>query len=365
MEAIINTRSPFYIKVTPTVGTIIDAEVEIYIYSGTFQSTPSSSDLKYTITKSKIGSNNYVVFEISELIRDYILNDYYTGSTTTNCVWVQPKLTINYNYISGQYTETPTPINYLAVDGYGYFDEGANPVLDIGYMQSNTIIYRPSDENIAIPVFRDNTNNTSVKYYNGSSLVYTVTVTATTNSLNKISYSGVPISPSAFNKVEVVSNYGSGNVTETINVYDLDCSKYTPIKVTFINKFGVLQELWFDKRSNESIESSSNTYKASVMDFSTSTPSYNTSGHQDVTLDLVGKESIVMNTGYIDESFNEVFRQLMLSELVWMQDPDDSSSYLPLRPKTQSLQFKTRVNDKLVNYTVEFDFAFDKINTIR
>lgn len=361
MEAIINTRSPYYIKVSDSL--LATATIELYIYSGAYQSSPSSSDLKYTITKSELETNNYVVFEISELIRDYILNDYYTGSSVTNCVWV--RTTITKKDSSGSTIGSASDTDYLAVDGYGYFDEGANPVLDIGYMQSNTIIYRPSDENIAIPVFRDNTNNTSVKYYNGSSLIHTVTITATTNSLNKISYSGTPISPSAFNKVEVVSNYGSGAVTETINVYDLDCSKYTPIKVTFINKFGIRQELWFDKRSNESIEASSNTYKASVMDFSTSTPSYSTSGHQDVTLDLVGKESIVMNTGYIDESFNEVFRQLMLSELVWMQDPDDSSSYLPLRPKTQSLQFKTRVNDKLVNYTVEFDFAFDKINTIR
>ena len=361
MEAIINTRSPYYIKVSDSL--LATATIELYIYSGAYQSSPSSSDLKYTITKSELETNNYVVFEISELIRDYILNDYYTGSSATNCVWV--RTTITKKDSSGSTIGSASDTDYLAVDGYGYFDEGANPVLDIGYMQSNTIIYRPPDENIAIPIFRDNINDTLVKYYNGSSLVYTVTVQETTNSLDKISYSGVPISPSAFNKVEVVSNYGSGDVTETINVYDLDCSKYTPIKVTFINKFGVLQELWFDKRSNESIETSSNTYKASVMDFSTSTPSYNTSGHQDVTLDLIGKESIVMNTGYIDESFNEVFRQLMLSELVWMQDPDDSSSYLPLRPKTQSLQFKTRVNDKLVNYTVEFDFAFDKINTIR
>ena len=363
MATIINTRSPFYIKVTPTVGTIIDAEVEIYIYSGAFQSTPSSSDLKYTISKSKIGSNNYVVFEISELIRDYILNDYYTGSTATNCVWVQPKLTINYNYTSGQATKTPTPINYLAVDGYGYFDEGANPEPSRSLLQSNTIIYRPSDHQITIPVFREDTN--TLKYYSGATLVHTETITSSTSSTDKIVYVKANITPSTFNKVVVNYDSGAGTADTTINVFDLDCSKYTPIKVSFINKLGALQEMWFDKRSNESIEASSNTYKASVMDFSTSTPSYNTSGHQDVTLDLVGKESIVMNTGYIDESFNEVFRQLMLSELVWMQDPDDSSSYLPLRPKTQSLQFKTRVNDKLVNYTVEFDFAFDKINTIR
>ena len=113
-----------------------------------------------------------------------------------------------------------------------------------------------------------------------------------------------------------------------------------------------------------SINVQSNDYKASVMDFS-STPTYDTSAHQNRVLDLVGTESITMNTGYIDEEYNEVFRQLMLSEQVWMTRLTDTEEVFPLRPKTQSLQFKTRVNDKLVNYTVEFDFAFDKINTIR
>ena len=359
MSTIINTRSPYYIKVSDS--SLATAILQLYIYSGAYQSSPSSSDLKYTVTKSELETNNYVVFEISELIRDYILNDYYTGSSATNCVWV--RTTIIKKDSSGTIIGSPSSTDYLAVDGYGYFNEGANPEPSRSLLQSNTIIYRPSDHQITIPVFREDTN--TLKYYSGATLVHTETITSSTSSADKIVYVKANITPSTFNKVVVNYDSGAGTADTTINVFDLDCSKYTPIKVSFINKLGALQEIWFDKRSNESIEASSNTYKASVMDFSTSTPSYNTSGHQDVTLDLVGKESIVMNTGYIDESFNEVFRQLMLSELVWMQDPDDSSSYLPLRPKTQSLQFKTRVNDKLVNYTVEFDFAFDKINTIR
>ena len=57
---------------------------------------------------------------------------------------------------------------------------------------------------------------------------------------------------------------------------------------------------------------------------------------------------------------------LKVSEQVWMTRlTETEEQVLPLRPRTQSLQFKTRTNDKLVNYTVEFDFAFDKINTIR
>ncbi len=366
MSTIINTRSPFYIKVSDS--NLQEATLTLHIYSGNFISSPTSTELKYTITKSELEESNYVVFEIAELIRDYILNDYYTGSTTTNCVWV--KATVTAKNESGVAITSPTispsvTNQFLAVDGYGYFDEGANPEPSRSLLQSNTIVYRPSDHQITIPVFREETN--TLTYFLDSTQVAQETIdkTTSTDSTDKIVYVKKNITPSTFNKVVVNYDSGGGTADTTINVFDLDCSKYTPIKVSFINKLGALQEIWFDKRSNESIQASSNTYKASVMDFSTSTPSYNTSGHQDVTLDLVGKESIVMNTGYIDESHNEVFRQLMLSELVWMQDPDDSSSYLPLRPKTQSLQFKTRVNDKLVNYTVEFDFAFDKINTIR
>jgi hypothetical protein len=159
----------------------------------------------------------------------------------------------------------------------------------------------------------------------------------------------------------IINSSGS---PEIVKIRTLDCSIYDPIKVTFVNKYGALQDLWFDKKSMNSINVQSNDYKASVMDFS-STPTYDTTAHQNRVLDLVGKESITMNTGYIDEEYNEVFRQLMLSEQVWMTRLTDTEEILPLRPKTQSLQFKTRTNDKLVNYTVEFDFAFDKINTIR
>ena len=83
------------------------------------------------------------------------------------------------------------------------------------------------------------------------------------------------------------------------------------------------------------------------------------------TLNLMGKESITLNTDYIDESCNEHIKQLMLSEQVWMTRLTDEEKIVPLKVKTQSLQMKKRVNDKLIQYTMEFDVAADKINTIR
>jgi len=383
---IINTRSPFYIK--SSASGMASGKIEIYIYEGTYQSSTSSSDLKYTITKSTLGTEEYVVYEVSELIRDYI-DVKYDGEYDSYCVWVRASLT---RYNSSGASIGGVHLDYIATDGYGYFEEGVNPEPSRSLLQSNEIMYRPEDGNINIPIFAEDTN--SVAYYNNGTLVRSQTITDNDNTNQKIQY--ISVSGNSDNATyeervledggtlessrcleqflnyldigkvdEIVVGYDTdaGSAAHIIKVRNLDCSIYDPIRVTFVNRYGALQDLWFDKKSVNSIEVQSSDYKSSVMNLSSLT--YDTSAHQNRVLDLVGKESITMNTGYIDESFNEVFRQLMLSEQVWMTRLTDKEEVLPLRPKTQSLQFKTRTNDKLVNYTVEFDFAFDKINTIR
>lgn len=394
MAQIINTRSPFYIKVSDS--SLATATLKLYIYEGVKDTSPDAADLKYTITKSELEANNQVVFEISELIRDYI-DVKYDGEYDSYCVWANAVITAEDSSGSSISSPTVTPSDYtnqfIAVEGYGYFEEGVNPEPSRSLFQSNLIIYRPNDGNINVPVFAEDTN--SVAYYNNGTLVRSQTISDNDNTDQKIQYistSGTSDSATYQERVledggtlesskcltdflslldigevdEIVVSYDTdaGTSAHVIKVRTLDCSIYDPIRVTFVNKYGALQDLWFDKKSMNSINIESNDYKASVMDFS-STPTYDTSAHQSRVLDLVGKESITMNTGYIDEEYNEVFRQLMLSEQVWMTRLTDTEEVLPLRPKTQSLQFKTRTNDKLVNYTVEFDFAFDKINTIR
>jgi hypothetical protein len=76
----------------------------------------------------------------------------------------------------------------------------------------------------------------------------------------------------------------------------------------------------------------------------------------------VGKESIVANTGFVCESMNEPFKQLMLSNQVWATI---SNNVTPVNIINSDFTYKTSLNDKLVNYTIEFEFAFDSINNIR
>lgn len=391
MAKLINTRSPFYVKYTdndPTY-TLNSVNLRIYIYSG--ESGDYSGALEYTIEKAVIGGVDYVVFEISELIRDFI-DVKYDGEYDSYIKWVRLLATGSDTDGNSVIIDPSSAIYYLATEGYGYFEEGINPDFDEGLMMSEGTIYRINDRSVNIPVSAETTN--SVAFRLNGETVYSTTISDDGDTNQKIQYIASDSNSTAdsyrervleaggifednslleafedeidIGQVdEVYINYTNDTETKTkiLKVKTFDCSKYEPIRVTFVNKYGALQDLYFTRRSNESINVQTEDYKASVMDFANF--SYDTSAHQMRTLNLMGNESITLNTDYIDESCNEHIKQLMLSEQIWMTRLTDEEKIVPLKLKSNSLQLKKRVNDKLIQYTMEFDVAADKINNIR
>ena len=354
MATKINVRSPFYIKASN--ASLASATLQLYVYTGVL-TTNKPPSAQYTITKNEIDSNNYVVFEISELVRDY-LDIEFDGTHTSYTVWVEADITM-YDAADGGGTSVGTSnTDYIALDGYGYFTDSINPELQRDALQSNLIIYKDENEDVILPVFAEDTN--TVKYYQDATLRYTVTITDNGNTNQKIQYISSSVVTGTFNKIVV--NYGAGT-DKTFTVEELQCSKYTPIIATFVNKFGALQDMYLDRKSTESINTKSETYKSSNIDLSTLT--YDVNQHQKNTFDKIGNESIVANTGYVDETYNEVIKQLMLSEQVWLKKLDGTGDVFPVNVTTQQLNYKTSVNDKLVQYTINFEYAFDKINNIR
>jgi hypothetical protein len=392
MAKLINTRSPFFIKVSDS--TLDTAKLELYIYEGTKNTTNLAPDLKYTIEKSELEGNNIIVFEISELVRDYIETKY-DGEYDSYTVWVNPVITATNEFGLTITSPTITPSvsgQFIATEGYGYFEEGANPDFDEGLMMSEGTIYRVNDRSVNIPVSAETTN--SIAFRLNGDTISSVTISDNDNTNQKIQYIASDSNSTAdsykervleaggvfeYNRCleafeeavdigavdEVYINYTNDTETRTkiLKVKTFDCSKYEPIRVTFVNKYGALQDLYFTRRSNESINITSQDYKASVFDFTSL--SYDQTAHQQRTLNLVGKESVTLNTDYIDESCNEHIKQLMLSEQIWMTRLTDEEKIVPLKLKSNSLELKKRVNDRLVQYTMQFDVAADKINTIR
>jgi hypothetical protein len=376
----INVRSPYYIKTTPASGTLVSATMSLYIYTGVF--TTDKGTAKYTITKTPLGSNNYVVFEVAELIRDY-LDIEFNGEYDSQTVWVESDIALTKT--SGSETDNT---DYIAFDGYGYFEDGINSELSRGYLQSNKQIFRLDDQNVRVPVFTEDTDSVSFLYKGEVKRVQTVSSSTNTNAqIDYITVSGSDNTDTYKERVladggiyednslldafldtidiglvdELYINSDSG--TEVVKIITETCSKFEPYKVTFVNKFGVLQDLWFNLKSVERLNTSGETYKANVVNFDTLT--YDTYKPQVAQYNKLGKESITLNTNYLSEEYNEVIKQLMMSEQVWLTKLTDTELVLGVIPTTQSVTYKTSLNDRLVQYTIDFNYAFDKINTVR
>ena len=90
------------------------AVLQLYVYSGT-EGAQTSSDLKYTIEKEIIDGDTKILFEIGELVRDYIditFNDDYVCNTK----WVTAITTL-YDENNEIFTySNPVTNHYLALN---------------------------------------------------------------------------------------------------------------------------------------------------------------------------------------------------------------------------------------------------------
>ena len=73
-----------------------------------------------------------------------------------------------------------------------------------------------------------------------------------------------------------------------------------------------------------------------------------------------------MNTGFVSEDHNEVIKQLMVTEYAWVHEQTNFDfEPVPIVPKTSSFTSKTTLNDKLINFEIEFEYANSYIQNVR
>ena len=374
MSTIINTRSPYYVKVGSDPFSSV--EFKLYIWTGLTGARPATPE--YTLTKSELDNDNYVVFELSELIRDYLYTEYYTEAV--DAVWVQ--------YSSSIDGGSPTFSGYLlAIDGYGYFEEGINPRYSTNpastsytpqFLQDNTTVYFIKGQDIKIPIFAESL--ATITYSTGGASSYweavddfwdvydvswattatTITITDNGNTDQKIQYVNITGTENLSDGDTITITNGVYTDTTIITLREICAPKFNPYRVIFYNKYGALQDIWFDKKSTENISVSSSTYKRNIIDLNTL--DYNVYKHANRRFDVLANETIQLNTGFIVEDLNDPIKQLLMSESIWI---DDGTNIHPVNINTQSLQIKKSVNDKLISYTLNFTFAYDKIQNVR
>jgi hypothetical protein len=245
-----------------------------------------------------------------------------------------------------------------------------------GYV-STTGIQGTDGEKVTISVFLKGTGDVQIKLQelgDDYTNYFTETITMTSNWVeHKVSGikardgnpSRMVIRSAGTSALDVDIWHPSVRLPETkiVDVVTLDECKYEPKKVSFINRWGALQDLWFFKKSVESMNVEKESYKSNILGYD---GTYSTSNHVNRDFNVVGKESVTLSSGFLDEEYNKVFKEMMLSEKVWITNVTESGEQvLPINVKTGDITYKTSLNDKLVQYTIQFDKSYDTINNIR
>ena len=324
------------------------ATIKIYIYTGTSGSY-TDTDLKYTLSKDRISSRDNIIFEIANLVRDYVdvsFNDDYLSATK----WVTVVETLIDDETSVEFTSgSPVTTNYLLMDGFGEYEDGINPQLSTNALISANDIYIPENTAGKFPIFAEGVGKVTIDSVDTQ-------ITDSGNSNQKIQYVTIPANSST------IQVYDTDDTTlrKTVTVNNICEPKFTAYKVTFVNKYGAYQDLYFFKRTTETFSVSDASYK--VNNINTSTVTYPTYEGQRQRYNVNSQTSLRMNTGYIKESAVQTIEELFLSENVWIRFEGKT---LPVVPKSKAFTNKTSLNDRLIDYTVEFDFAFNKINNVR
>ena len=322
--------------------------IKLYIYSGT-SGNYTEADLKYTISKDRIVTKNSIIIEIANLVRDYLdvsFNDDYLSYTK----WVTVSQTL-YNSETGIEYPTGSPVinHYLAIDGYGYYEDSINPQLSYSSLYTSNNMYLPEGVAGKFPIFAEGVGKVIIDST-------TTEITDNENTNQKIQYLTIPANT---NSIEVYDTDDS-TLLKTITVTNICEPKFTPYKISFINKLGAIQDIWCFKKTTENFNVTDEIYRRNNI--STSSLTYNTYQGQQQRYNVNGVTSITLNTGYVKEDFNSAIEELFLSEKAWIRFEGKT---LPVIAKSKSFTNKTVLNDKLINHTLDFEFAFNKINNVR
>ena len=353
----IRALSPFYIDTPLVYGGVTCANytLNVWVWNGD-KSTPDSTNsyqITYQNTTASTGSHS---ININAIIQDYIeftepspsLGAGVQVINGNNQQWVYTYVT--YDAVATLYHESTE----IMVLGYAYGNEGRN----VTAVTDDTLLipqqYKVNRQGnfvfpIYVPITVASPESITIKSYPALTINYSSTPTQSDESGNIVKYLWIDLAV-ADNEayIEIIWN----GKTTTLDITN-EC-KYTPLDLFFQNKDGALQSFTLFKKQEESIEITDSS-------FETNRGQASDGFHQFVRYGVQGRTTLTAESGWLDEDMNEVIKQILLTERIWSYS---NGEYTPLNIKMTSQKFKTRQNDRLINYTMTFEMSYNEINNI-
>ena len=339
--------------------------LDLYYWSGT--PSNSSSVANYTLVKYP-NESDVGIFDVGR-----ILNSTLTAPAAEDSSNVKYfKVDGYYAYLSSSVFVTASHAEsgiYKALDGYAIFDE------PIGQQITSKSIHWPlmTDGPVSQSVLADDYGTAGVYVgttgasqptkivYSGSLGNGVFNLSGSISSSQQIQQypqapqeTGFPIS--SLSEYYTIQAFSGSTALGTPIYFDVVCKqKYPNVRIKWKNRYGQFD--WFDfyMVNKQSFSTTVRGYQPQLGTWSGATLGYNQYDSSNLNYIVDSKQSISVNTFWVPDSYNEIFKQLLVSEeIYWVKSQTDLA---PLTIATDSLTFKTGVVDKVVQYGFDFDFG--------
>lgn len=338
---------------------------ELYYWTGSLTDSSSVSD--YTIVKFP-NTATVGIFDLNRIINSTLTDLAQANSSSVTYYAVD----FYYQYLSASTYVTSSHLKsdtYKALDGYGVFQEpiGLNitsasvhwPLMTSGPVTQSALITNEGYSGVytgtaggVVPTKIVYTSNIGSGNYNVSSSL------SSSGQIYRYpigpAESGFPLSTTGLEYYTVQAYSGSTPLGTSIK-YDIVCNqKYPNVRVKFKNRFGQFDWINFNMVSRQSFSTERKTYQPQLGQWESSTFGYNNYDTATQAYIVDSKQMLSVNTYWLSEDYNDIIKQLLVSdEIYWITD-EVSGALKPLTITTQNILFKTGVVDKLIQY--QFDF---------
>lgn len=367
-------QSPMIFTVAENTQAVLSASFQYYcnLYYWTGSEAASGSTPQYVLTKypneSLVG-----MFDVSRIMNSTLTDTAFANHSNVKYL----KCDFYWNFPSTTGTTVSSSIVgsgvYKALDGYGIFQEPINqqiysktphwPIMSDGPV-SQSFLTGTSGWMSAYVGTTGGTKPTRI-VYSGSLGTGQIILSGSISSSQQVQYFPIGTNCVDFPLSTLTTNFSiqpySASVAlgTAIDFTQVCQQKYPNIRIKWKNRYGQFDYYNFYLVNRQGFQSTKRTYQPQLGSWQGTSLSYN--NYDSSTLNYLSdsKQTLSVNSDYLDDSYNDILKQLMVSdEIYWIYEETSTQEIVrPITIRTDSIVFKTGVNDKLVQYQFDFDWG--------
>jgi len=342
--------------------------LDLYYWSGGINASGSAP--QYTLVKYP-NNSGVGIFDVSRIL----------NSTLTDLLEANPS-NVKYftadgyweflsgsTYVTGSHVRTAT---FKYIDGYSIFQEPISqsieqktphwPLMTDGPATQSSFDFNGGVAGVYVGNYGSGSQPTRIAYTSnlGTASYFLSSSASSSGQIDDYpigqSQSGFPFTGSL--EYFTTQAFSGSSAIGTPIKYVLTCNqKYPNIRIKWKNRYGQFDWFNFNMINTQNFNVNRSLYQPQIGSWEGSSLSYNRYDSNNLNYMVDTKENIQVNTDWVDEDYNEIFKQLLVSdEIYWVYD--EANNYVrPLTIATSNLTFKTGVVNKVIQYSFEFAYG--------